>query len=69
MQEMGIKACYIKHWIQTTVSKDFTSELKNILQREFHPDRPDAAWCTDITYIWTYDDGVCVSNKRYGFIL
>ena len=31
--------------------------LKNILKRDFDPSSPDAAWCTDITYIWTYDDG------------
>ena len=57
MREMGIKAVYIKHWTKTTISKDFSSKLKNILNRDFNPDRPDAAWCTDITYIWTYDDG------------
>lgn len=57
MREMGIKAIYVKPWTKTTISKDFSSKLKNILNRDFNPDRPDAAWCTDITYIWTYDDG------------
>lgn len=57
MREMGIKACYIKHWTKTTVSKDFTADLKNLLKREFNPDRPNALCCTDITYIWTYDEG------------
>ena len=57
MREMGIKACYIKHWTKTAVSKDFTANLKNLLKREFNPDRPNAFWCTDITYIWTYDEG------------
>ena len=57
MREMGIKACYIKHWTKTTVSKNFSSDLKNLLKREFNPDRPNAFWCTDITYIWTYDEG------------
>ena len=27
------------------------------MKRDFDPASPDAAWCTDITYIWTYDDG------------
>jgi transposase InsO family protein len=57
MHEIGIKACYIKPWTRTTISKDFSSRLKNRLKREFNPETPDAAWCTDITYIWTYTDG------------
>ena len=55
MREMHIKAHYIKPWTRTTISKDFSKRLKNILKRD--PSSPDAAWCTDITYIWTYDDG------------
>ena len=51
MREMGIKACYINPKTRTTISKDFSSKLKNILKRDFNPERPDAAWCTDITYI------------------
>ena len=57
MREMGIKACYIKHWTKTTVSKNFSSDLKNLLKREFNPEHPNAVWCTDITYIWTADEG------------
>lgn len=57
MRELGIKACYIKPYTKTTISKDFTAKLKNILKRDFNPERPNAVWCTDITYIWTYDEG------------
>ena len=53
MREIGIRACYRKHRIRTTRDSDFSSELKNILNRNFQPERPDASWCTDITYIWT----------------
>lgn len=53
MREMGIRACYRKPWTRTTRDPDFSSRLKNILDRDFQPERPDAAWCTDITYIWT----------------
>ena len=42
---------------KTTVSKNFSNRLRNILKRDFDPASPDATWCTDITYIWTYDDG------------
>lgn len=55
MKETGIRACYRKHRTCTTKEPDFSSELKNILERDFQPERPDAAWCTDITYIWTYE--------------
>ena len=57
MKKLGIKPKYIRHRTITTVSRNFSSELKNILHGHFNPDRPDAFWCTDITYIWTYDDG------------
>ena len=57
MKENNIKAKYIKPYIQTTVSHDFSDKLKNLLNRHYNPIRPNVAWCTDITYIWTYDDG------------
>ncbi len=53
MREMGLRACYRKHHTRTTKDPNFSSELKNILDRDFHPESPNAAWCTDITYIWT----------------
>ena len=49
MHEMHIKAHYIKPWTKTTVSKNFSNRLRNILKRDFDPASPDAAWCTDIT--------------------
>ena len=33
--------------------RHFSKELHNILAEQFNPDRPNAVWCTDITYIWT----------------
>lgn len=57
MRRLGIKAKYVHHTTITTHSEDFSSKLKNLLKRDFNPNRPDACWCTDITYIWTYDDG------------
>ena len=57
MKENNMKARYIKPYIQTTISQDFSTKLENLLNRHFNPTRPDAAWCTDITYIWTYDEG------------
>lgn len=57
MKENNWKARYIKPYIQTTISTDFSSQLENLLNRHFNPTKPDCAWCTDITYIWTYDEG------------
>lgn len=65
MREMGIKAQWIKPWTTTTRDSDFSSELHNILDEQFNPERPNAVWCTDITYIWTQEGFVylnCVMN-------
>ena len=53
MQEIGICACWTKPYTVTTHSEDFSDSLKNILQRDFHPEKPNAVWCKDITYIPT----------------
>ncbi|MDF9867666.1 putative transposase [Bacilli bacterium PM5-3] len=57
MRENKLKAHYIKPKTITTKDCDFASELKNILNRDFNPTKPNSAWCTDITYIWTIEDG------------
>ena len=57
MRENSWKARYVKPYVQTTISEDFSSRLKNLLNRHFNPSRPDCAWCTDITYIRTVDEG------------
>lgn len=53
MKEMGIRACWVKPYVVTTHSENFSEELKNELQRNFSPEEPNAVWCTDITYIPT----------------
>ena len=57
IREMGIKAHYIKPYTITTKDCDFSTKLKNILKHNFNPKKPNSAWCTDITYIWTQEDG------------
>ena len=52
MKQMGIKAQWIKPWTITTQDSDFSSELKNILDEQFNPERPNAVWCSDITYMY-----------------
>ena len=53
MKDMQIHAWYRRPYTITTISVDFTDKLKNILKRDFSPERPNAVWCTDITYIQT----------------
>lgn len=55
MRELGLKAHYIKPYIVITTNPDFSSELKNILSGNLFRFIPNVVWCTDITYIWTYD--------------
>lgn len=54
---MGIKARYIRHYTKTTVSEDYSAKMQNLLNRHFNPTKPNTVWCTDITYIWTKEDG------------
>ena len=62
MREMGIKAQWIKPWTTTTRDSDFSNELHNILDEQFNPERPNAVWCTDITYIWTREGFVYLTS-------
>lgn len=57
MRQLGIKAHYIKPYTVTTTNSSLDDKLKNILDRDFNPETPNAYWCSDITYIWTEEDG------------
>lgn len=61
MKEIDISACYIRPYIITTVSEDFSTKLKNMLNEEFDQKEPNAVWCTDITYIHTREGFVYLS--------
>lgn len=62
MKEMGIKAKWVKPYTITTKDSDFSHSLKNILDENFNPDRPNAVWCSDITYILTIDGFVNLTS-------
>lgn len=62
MKEMGIRAQWAKPYVVTTKDSDFSNKLQNILDENFNPDRPDAVWCSDITYIWTVDGFVYLTS-------
>jgi putative transposase len=57
MVEAGLAARQPKRWLPRTTEMDLASKpADNIVNREFAPDRPDAIWVTDITYLAT-DEG------------
>lgn len=62
MRELGIKAQYVKPYTVTTIDSDFSEELKNILDEQFNPAEPDAVWCSDITYVWTFTGFVYLTS-------
>ncbi len=62
MRQMGIRAQWSKPWIATTRDSDFSKELHNVLNEQFNPERPNAVWCTDITYIWTWNGFVYLTS-------
>ena len=62
MRELGIRAQYVKPYTVTTIDPDFSSGLKNILDEKFDPQEPDAVWCSDITYIWTFEGFVYLTS-------
>jgi len=62
MREMGMKAQYIKPYTVTTKDSNFSMELKNILNEDFNPTEPNAVWCSDITYLWTYEGFVYLTS-------
>jgi len=56
MKLHGIKAKTKRRFKATTDSNHSLPVAPDLLQRDFSPARPDQAWGTDITYIWT-DEG------------
>ena len=62
MREMGIKAQYVKPYVQTAVDSNFSEELQNILDEQFNPEQPNAVWFSDITYIWTFEGFVYLTS-------
>jgi putative transposase len=53
MREAGLKAKGRRKYKPTTDSNHALPVAPNLLQRDFHADRPDTVWVSDITYIWT----------------
>ena len=53
MKEFDIKAKKRRKFRHTTDSTHKLPLAPNILNREFNPSKPNKAWASDITYVWT----------------
>ena len=62
MREDGIRDIWVTPYARTTIDPDFDIKLKNILNREFNPTRPNAVWVTDITYVYTLSGFVYLTS-------
>lgn len=55
MREHGIRAKAPRRFVRTTDSRHGLPVAENVLDRDFDPCEPNAAWAADITYIPTAD--------------
>lgn len=53
MREQGLAGRKARHRTITTHSDPEAPAAPNLLQRDFHADKPDTKWVADTTYIWT----------------
>jgi len=53
MREAGLRAKGGRKYKPTTDSDHSLPVAPNLLKRDFHAERPNAAWVSDITYVWT----------------
>ena len=55
MRELGLSAQLPKHRTVTTHRETGAPVAANLLQQDFHADRPTQKWTTDTTSIWTQE--------------
>ena len=67
MRQMGIKAQWVKPYIQTTIDSDFSQELKKYLKWGI---QSYSAWCCLVFWHHVYLDvwRICISYQRYGSV-
>lgn len=67
MRQMSIRAHWNKPWTITAKDSDFSTELQNILNEQFNPDRPNTVRYSDIAYIWTIDEFIYQTSNGFIF--
>jgi putative transposase len=55
MKKAGVSVKHRKKFKITTDSRHNLPVAPNLLERNFQVDRPDAVWCSDISYLWTVE--------------
>jgi hypothetical protein len=50
---MGVKAHYVKSSPKTAIDSTFDEELKNLLNEQYNPEKPNAIWCSQISPTFT----------------
>ena len=55
MRRAGIAGRKKRRFRRTTDSNHAHPIAPNVLDRNFHVDLPNAAWVTDVTYVWTHE--------------
>ena len=55
MKKAGVFVKRRKKFTITTESKHNFPVAPNLLNRNYQVDRPDAVWCSDISYLWTIE--------------
>jgi transposase InsO family protein len=59
MAENDIKSITVKKFRPTKYIPSPNIERDNLLKRDFNATRKNEKWVSDITYVWTKDDGWC----------
>ena len=55
MRKASVSVKCRKKFKKTTDSKHNLPVASNLVNRNFQVDRPDAVWCSDISYLWTVE--------------
>jgi len=56
MRQLGLKGVRRGGWKPVTTRPDpAATRPPDLVHRDFHPDRPNALWIVDFTYVWTHD--------------
>lgn len=53
MRSQDLYARSKRRFITTTISDPSAKPARNLLNRQFHQEKPNIVWVSDITYIWT----------------
>ncbi len=61
MKVMGLKGVRCGKTIRTTISNKAAPCPLDLVNRQFHADRPNALWVSDFTYVSTWQGWVCVA--------